>query len=105
MWIESCSESDLYKRSRLYYILSYESPLQVEESMVKKAHIVIKLLHDDSNASVIQIEERIKNEARIPLCKEIEKVSVEDVDASYVNLKNHGVSSNVVKNLMDLYNE
>ena len=36
---------------------------------------------------------------------EIEKVSVEDVDASYVNLKNHGVSSNVAKNHMDLYTE
>jgi hypothetical protein len=73
--------------------------------MVKKAHIVIDLLPEASDASVIQIEERIKNEAKIPWCKEIEEVLVEDIDASYMNLKNHGISSNVAKNLMDLYTE
>ena len=73
--------------------------------MVKKAHIVINLLPEVSNASIIQIAEKIKNEAKIPWCTEIEKVLVEDIDASYVNLKNHGVSSNVAKNIMDLYTE
>ena len=73
--------------------------------MVKKAHIVINLLPEASDASIIQIEEKLKNEAKIPWCKEIEKVLVEDIDASYVNLKNHGVSSNVAKNIMDLYTE
>jgi len=73
--------------------------------MIKKAHIVINLLHEASNTSAIQIEEKIKNEAKIPWCKDIEKVLVEDIDASYVNLKNHGISSNVAKNLMDLYTE
>ena len=73
--------------------------------MVKKTHIVINLLPEASDASIIQIEEKLKNEAKIPWCKEIEKVLVEDIDASYVNLKNHGVSSNVAKNIMDLYTE
>jgi hypothetical protein len=73
--------------------------------MDKKAHIIINLLPEASNVSNIQIEERIKNEAKIPLCKEIETVSVEDIDESYANLKNHGISSNVAKNLMDLYTE
>ena len=73
--------------------------------MVKKAHIVINLLPEASDASIIQIEEKLKNEAKIPWCKEIEKVLVEDIDASYANLKNHGVSSNVAKNIMDLYTE
>ena len=73
--------------------------------MVKKAYIVINLLPEVSNASIIQIEEKIKNEAKIPWCKEIEKVTIEDIDSSYMNLKNHGISSNVAKNLMDLYTE
>jgi hypothetical protein len=73
--------------------------------MVKKAHIVINLLPGVYNASIIQIEEKIKNEAKIPWCTEIEKVTIEDIDSSYMNLKNHGISSNVAKNLMDLYTE
>ena len=73
--------------------------------MVKKACIVINLLPVASDASTIQIEERIKNEAKIPWCKEIEEVLVEDIDASYMDLKNHGISSNVAKNLLDLYTE
>jgi hypothetical protein len=73
--------------------------------MVKKAHIVINLLPGVYNASIIQIEEKIKNDAKIPWCTEIEKVTIEDIDSSYMNLKNHGISSNVAKNLMDLYTE
>jgi hypothetical protein len=73
--------------------------------MVKKVHIIINLLPEASDVPSIQIEERIKNEAQIPLCKEIENVTVEDIDASYVTLQNHGVPSNVAKNLMDLYTE
>jgi hypothetical protein len=73
--------------------------------MVKRAHIVINLLPEASDASSIQIEETIMKEAKIPLCNEIEDVSVEDIDKSYMNLKNHGISSNVVKNIMDLYTE
>ena len=73
--------------------------------MVKKAHIIINLLPEASDTPTSQIEERIKNKATIPLCQKIEKVFVEDVDASYLNLKNHGIPSNVAKNLMDLYTE
>lgn len=73
--------------------------------MVKKANIVIILLPEASNASPIRIEERIKNEAKIPFCKEIEEVSVEDTEASVKNLQKHGVPSNVAKNLLDLYTE
>jgi len=73
--------------------------------MVKKAYIILNLLPEASKASIIQIEEKIKNEAKIPLCKEIEKVIIEDIESSYMNLKNHGVSNNVAKNIMDLYTE
>jgi hypothetical protein len=73
--------------------------------MVKKVHITVNLLAEASEASIIQIEERIRNEAKIPLCKNIEEVSIEDVEASYLKLKNHGISSNVARNLVDLYTE
>jgi len=73
--------------------------------MVKKAHIIINLLPEASKASTIQIEEKIRNEAKIPWCKNIEEVSIVDVEASYMKLKNHGISSNVARNLVDLYTE
>jgi len=73
--------------------------------MCKKALIVINLLPEASKASTIQIEERIRNEAKIPWCKNIEEVSIEDVEASYMKLKKHGISSNVARNLVDLYTE
>lgn len=73
--------------------------------MVKKAHIIINLLAEASKASTIQIEERIRNEAKIPLCKNIEEVSIDDTEASYMKLKKHGISGNVARNLVDLYTE
>ena len=73
--------------------------------MVKKAHIIINLLAEASKASTIQIEEKIRNEAKIPLCNNIEQVSVEDTEASYMKLKKHGISSNVARNLVDFYTE
>ena len=73
--------------------------------MTKKAHIVINLLPAASKESVIQIEERIRNEAKIPWCKQIEEVSIEDNEESYMKLKKHGISSNVARNLLDLYTE
>jgi hypothetical protein len=72
--------------------------------MVKKAHIIINLQPEASKASTIQIEEKIRNEAKNPWCKNIE-VSIEDGEASYIELKNHGVSSNVARNLVDFYTE
>jgi hypothetical protein len=73
--------------------------------MVKKANIVIKLLPEASKVSTIQIKEEIKKDAKIPWCKEIEEVLVEDIEASCMNLEKHGVSKNVAKNLVDLYTE
>jgi hypothetical protein len=73
--------------------------------MVKKAHIIINLQPEASKASTIQIEEKIRNEAKIPWCNQIEEVSIVDVKASYMKLKKHGISSNVARNLVDLYTE
>lgn len=73
--------------------------------MVKKVHITINLLPEASKASIIEIEEKIRNEAKIPWCNNIEEVSVEDAEASYMKLKKHGISSNVARNVVDLYTE
>lgn len=73
--------------------------------MVKKVHITINLLPEASEASIIEIEEKIRNEAKIPWCNNIEEVSVEDAEASYMKLKKHGISSNVARNLVDMYTE
>ena len=73
--------------------------------MVKKVHITINLLPEASEASIIEIEEKIRNEAKIPWCNNIEEVSVEDAEASYIKLKKHGISSNVARNVVDLYTE
>jgi hypothetical protein len=73
--------------------------------MVKKAHIVINLLAEASKASNVQIEEKIRNEAKIPWCNNIEEVSVEDTEKSYMELKKHGISSKAARNLVDLYTE
>ena len=71
--------------------------------MCKKALIVINFLPEASKASSIQIEKKIKEEAKIPWCKQIEEVSIEDTEESYMKLKKHGISSNVARNLVDLY--
>ncbi len=71
--------------------------------MVKKAHIVISLLDEASKISTTLIKEKIRNDAKIPWCNEIEEVSIEDIEVSYMKLKKHGISSNVARTLVDLY--
>lgn len=73
--------------------------------MRKKAHIIINLLAEASNSSNIQIKERILKEAKIPWCKSIEEVSIEDVEGSYEKLRENGFSKNVAQNIIDLYTE
>ena len=73
--------------------------------MVKKAHIIINLLPEASKASIIQIKEKIRNEAEIPWCKNLEEVSIADNEETYMILTKQGVSSNVARNLVDLYTE
>ncbi len=74
-------------------------------SMVKKIHIIVNLLPEACEVSTGQIEEKIRNEAKIPWCKSIEEVSIEDAEESIRNLKKQGVSSNVARNLVGLYTE
>ena len=71
--------------------------------MCKKVHIIVNLLAEASNSSVIQIRERIMKETKIPWCKNIEQVSIEDIEESYRKLKKQGLSKNVAQNIMDFY--
>ena len=73
--------------------------------MHKKIHLTFSLLPETGDMSVVEIEEKIRNEAKIPWCNEIEQVSVEDSDESYTELKKQGVSSSVARNIVDLYTE
>ena len=73
--------------------------------MSKKARIIIKLLPEASKVAITQIEEKIMNEAKIPWCENIEKISIEDIEGSYEKLKEHGISKNVAQNIIDLYTE
>lgn len=51
--------------------------------MRKKAIILIKLVPEASQVSKSQIEKEIKKEAQIPWCREIEKVSIEELEDCY----------------------
>ena len=73
--------------------------------MSKKIHILINLLPEALEESLDQIKETIKREAKIPFCKQIEKITIEDTEEPYNNMKKHGISSNVAQNVMDLYNQ
>jgi hypothetical protein len=71
----------------------------------KKVHIIANLLPEASDASTDQIEKKIWNEAKIPWCTNIEKVTIEDAEETIMNLRRQGVSSNVARNLVNLYTE
>lgn len=73
--------------------------------MVKKIHIIANLLPEASDALSDQIEKKIRNEAKIPCCTNIEEVTIEDTEETIINLTKQGVSSNVARNLVDLYTE
>lgn len=73
--------------------------------MVKKIHIIANLYPEASVISTDQIENKIRNEAKIPCCTNIEEVTIEDTEETIINLTKQGVSSNVARNLVDLYTE
>ena len=73
--------------------------------MNKKALIIVNLQADVCKSTIIQIKEKIRNEATIPWCKDIEKVVIEDIDTTYKNLKKQGLSSNIARTIVKLYTE
>ena len=73
--------------------------------MTKKVLIIVSLLAEASKSTITQIEKRIRNDASIPWCKNIEKVTIQDIDTSYKNLRKQGIPSNIARTLIKLYIE
>lgn len=86
--------------------MSYKQPKHrtyLESDMVKKAYIVVDLVPEASQVSNSQIEREIKKEAQIPWSREIEKVSIEEVENPYKELRGHGFSKKVARNIVRFY--
>jgi hypothetical protein len=73
--------------------------------MPKKAIIILNLLPKAFNASPIQIENEIRNKASIPWCRDIEKIAIEDNDATCKSWEKQGIPKNAARALMDLYTQ
>lgn len=73
--------------------------------MSKKVHLIINLTPEAQDAPASQIKERIKCESKIPWCKEIEEVTLQENDETYYVLTKNGISNNVARNILDLYNQ
>ena len=74
--------------------------------MRKKVQIVAELLLESSEFSVKFIQEKIRNETKIPWCNSIKKIVVDDLSDYCKSLQKNGVSINVVENLIQhFYNE
>jgi uncharacterized protein (UPF0335 family) len=71
--------------------------------MGKKALISVKLIPESSEVSSSQIEKEIKKKAQIPWCTEIEKVSIEEVEDCYEELREQGLSRKVARNVVKFY--
>ena len=68
--------------------------------MRKKVHIVAELLLEGSENSLKFIQEKIRNETKIPWCDSIKEIVIEDLN-DYCNfLQKRGLSINVVENLI-----
>ena len=73
--------------------------------MTKKAIIIVNLENEAYRLKNIQIEKMIRKRASIPWCKEIEKVSIDDIKTTYYDLKKQGIAKNVAKSIIKLYTE
>ena len=68
--------------------------------MPKKVHIVTELLQECSEIPVNLIQEKIRNETKIPWCTSIKKIVIDDLNDYSKTLQNKGVSVNVAENLI-----
>ncbi len=68
--------------------------------MRKKVHIVAELLLEGSENSLKFIQEKIRNETKIPWCDSIKEIVIEDLNDYCKFLQKRGLSINVVENLI-----
>jgi uncharacterized protein (UPF0335 family) len=71
--------------------------------MRKKVIITVKLVAEASKESNNKIEREILKDSKIPWCREIEKVTIEEVENPYKELRGHGLSKKVARNVVRFY--
>jgi len=71
----------------------------------KRVYILAELLSEASKTPTVQLEEKIRNETKIPWCNVIKEITIDDMNDYCTNLQKYGVSSSVARNLMCLYHE
>lgn len=68
--------------------------------MTKKAVITISLVPEAKEEKNEIIKKQIIEESSIPFCAEVEKVLIEEVKNSHKELRGHGFSKKVARNIV-----
>ena len=71
--------------------------------MSKKAIITIQLVPEAKEEKNEVIRDQIMKESSIPFCAEIEKVTIEEVENPYKELRGHEFSKKVARNIVWFY--
>lgn len=68
--------------------------------MPRKVRIVAELMLENSDIPINLIEEKIRNETKIPWCTSIDKIVIDDINDYCESLQKKGVSDHIIRNLM-----
>ena len=68
--------------------------------MPRKVRIVAELMLENSDIPINLIEEKIRNETKIPWCTSIDKIVIDDISDYCESLQKKGVSDHIIRNLM-----
>ena len=72
-------------------------------NLAKRAIILISLVPEARITDNKEIEKRIKKESSIPFLAKVEKVTIEEVENPYQELREYGFSKKVAQNIISLY--
>jgi len=76
-----------------------------DANLTKRATILISLVPEAKTTGNKEIEKQIKKESSIPFLAKVEKVTIEEVENTYQELKGHGFSKKVARNIINFYEE
>jgi hypothetical protein len=71
--------------------------------LAKRAIILVSLVPEVKTTGNKEIEKRIKKESSIPFLAKVEKVTVEEVENPYQELRGHGFSKKIARNIVRFY--
>jgi uncharacterized protein (UPF0335 family) len=71
--------------------------------LTKRAIILISLVPEAKTTGNKEIEKQIKKESSIPFLAKVEKVTIEEVENHYQELREHGFSKKVAHNIVRFY--